>query len=1136
MKARLSLILILCVVCRDCAVRCTGTTEAQGAVEGAKGPKPGAEEAGANVGEAGTGGPGGPGADGGTEAGARAEEGEGAGTEAEPEAEPEAEAEPARGPEPEPEAGGEGINRDAAGNQREGQLEAPSDSARPGAIPQVAPRDTVETSSDAADSSSPDQNPLPGADNTKVGNAATPPEGAKEETQVKSSLLKGHKGVKVTGPCGASFLVFFAPYLFIDVDTDSSNVYLGTDLSDLEVTEKMGIQDNGKNKCEDKKTFKFVALIGEDHLTIKWKVYDPAVKTPTPNEKVEMRKYVMKNLSGEFTAVQVHTVIQQNGSNVFESKNYALSSGIPEKCDAVATNCFLSGSVYIEKCYRCTLKMKKVDPSDVCYNYIPKVESAASQEAIPAKASDEESSQEELTASIGKILQGVYKKGENGLNEVLTFNEADAALKAELLNYCSLMKKVDASGVLGHYQLGSEEDVHANLTNMLQTNSDHVLSSLQNKLKNPAICLKNADEWVGSKTGLLLPNLFYNHLEGSTPSTSNVTHVDDSSEDVQSGGYDGVIDFATAGKTNFSTSQYADKMHCNAEYCDRAKDAGSCVAKMEVQDQGDCANSWLFASKVHLETIKCVKGYDHVGASALYVANCSGKEANDKCHSPSNPLEFLNTLEETNFLPADSDLPYSYKQVGNACPEPKGHWQNLWENVKLLGPTNEPNSMSTKGYTAYQSDHFKGNMDSFIKLVKSEVMKKGSVIAYVKVAGALSYDLNGKKVLSLCGSETPDLAVNIVGYGNYISAEGVKKPYWLLQNSWGKHWGDKGTFKVDMNGPPGCHHNFIHTAAVFNLDMPVEENPQKEDAQIYNYYLKSSPDFWGNIYYKNVGGQESASSKNATEGAHESVLHGQEVAEAAVNGAGGEPAPSHSGAVQGEREGTANGQGPEGVPPLPAKQEVTEASNGEATGLGAVNPSGEEQPGPPGPPGTSGLAEQPGPEGPSGEVGSTGSVGQPGQPGSSGTPRSEGQTGPSGTSGSSAAQGQSGSSGTPGSDGPSGHTGPSSTPVQEAPLSKAPGTDSPPVAPEAAVLGSEVTHVLKYIKKNKVKLNLVTYKNHEALSSGHDCWRSYSANPDKYEECVKLCEANWSKCENDAAPGFCLYEHAKEEDCFFCYV
>ncbi|KJP86519.1 hypothetical protein AK88_03810 [Plasmodium fragile] len=105
---------------------------------------------------------------------------------------------------------------------------------------------------------------------------------ATEDIQVKSSLLKDYKGVKVTGPCNASFLVFFAPYLFIDVDADSSNIYLGTDLSDLEVTEQMGKGEHEKNKCEEGKTFKFVAFIEDDHLTVKWKVYDSGVQPPTP--------------------------------------------------------------------------------------------------------------------------------------------------------------------------------------------------------------------------------------------------------------------------------------------------------------------------------------------------------------------------------------------------------------------------------------------------------------------------------------------------------------------------------------------------------------------------------------------------------------------------------------------------------------------------------------------------------------------------------------------------------------------------------------------------------------------------------------------------------------------------------------
>ncbi|GAB65024.1 serine-repeat antigen [Plasmodium cynomolgi strain B] len=1080
MKARLSLILILCVVCRDCAVRCTGTNDNPGAETGKQ-----AEERT----EAG----GGPGGVEGTGAGAQGVVGAAGGGVAGTGAVP-----GQGGAVPGPGSGeAVSLSQDAGDTPREGQPVASQDGALPAENSEDAQGRTDETSSNSVDSPSPDSNPNPVVDNAEAVTVTAPSEGPKEEIPVKSSLLKGYKGVKVTGPCSASFLVFFAPYLFIDVDAESSNIYLGTDLSDLEVTEKMGVGENNTNKCDDGKTFKFVALIGDDHLTIKWKVYDPKVQTPPQDDTAEMRKYVMKSLNGEFTSVQVHTVIQQNGSNVFESKNYALSNDMPEQCDAIATNCFLSGSVYIEKCYRCTLKMKKLNPSDVCYNYIPKVENAPSQESISAQASDEESMQEKLAASIGMILQGMYKKGETGLNELLIFDEADAALKEELLNYCALMKEVDTSGVLENYELGSEENVFANITNMLQKNSDYSVSSLQNKLKNPAMCLKNADEWVGSKMGLVLPNLPYNHLEVPHPSTPEVANVEDTSEDTQSGGYDGVIDFSTASKTNFSTSQYVDKMHCNGEYCDRTKDTSSCIAKIKAGDQGDCATSWLFASKVHLETIKCMKGHDHVASSALYVANCSGKEAKDKCQTPSNPLDFLNTLEETKFLPAESDLPYSYKEVNNVCPEPKSHWQNLWENVKLLDKQYQPNSVSTKGYTAYQSDHFKGNMDAFNKLVKSEVMNKGSVIAYVKAQGVMTYDLNGKKVLSLCGGETPDLAVNIVGYGNYINGEGVKKSYWLLQNSWGKHWGDKGKFKVDMDGPPGCQHNFIHTAAVFNVDIPVVEKPTKEDAQIYNYYLKSSPDFWGNIYYKNVGGQTNTSAKNATGVANESVLHGQADTEVEVKVAGEDPATPLSTQATG---GATAGQVSTVVPSLPVQVEVTVARN--------VGAPGDQ-------------AGSPGPAGPTGPAGSPGSPGQEGQEGPAGPPGTPGPEGPEGSAGPTGPEGPEGSAG------PTGPPGPSGTPGTEG----QPGT-----APEAAVLDTQVSHVLKYIKKNKVKMNVVSYKNHEAITTGHDCWRSYSVNPDKYEECVKICEANWSKCENDVAPGFCLFEHGKDNDCFFCYV
>ncbi|SBS89490.1 serine-repeat antigen 4 (SERA), putative, partial [Plasmodium ovale curtisi] len=238
-------------------------------------------------------------------------------------------------------------------------------------------------------------------------------------------------------------------------------------------------------------------------------------------------------------------------------------------------------------------------------------------------------------------------------------------------------------------------------------------------------------------------------------------------------------------------------------------------------------------------------------------------------------LEFLNIVNGKKFLPSEANLQYSYAKVSDDCPKPKSNWVNLWTGIKLLDYVPTPNSVGTKGYTAYESEKFKGNMDSFIKKVKSEIKNKGSVIAYVRAENALSYDTNGGKIHKLCGSENPDHAVNIVGYGNYISADGKKKSYWIVRNSWGENWGDNGNFKVDMDTPAECKHNFVHTAAVFNLDLPIVEKPVKAEAELYNYYLKSSPDFYSNLYYKNYSKAKNGVVNNGSVSAQSDSVYGQ---------------------------------------------------------------------------------------------------------------------------------------------------------------------------------------------------------------------------------------------------------------------
>ncbi|CAI7718536.1 serine-repeat antigen (SERA) [Plasmodium vivax] len=942
--------------------------------------------------------------------------------------------------------------------------------------------------------------------------AATPSESFTNPIQVKASLLRDQKGLKITGPCKSYFQVYLVPYLYLNVNAKESEIEM--DPMFMKVDDKIKFEKEKhllNNICEDNKTFKLVVYMYEGELTIKWKVYPPKGETSS-DKTLDIRKYKMKDIGQPITSMQVVVMSELNKTIYMESKNFAVMNQIPEKCDAIANECFLSGVLDVQKCYHCTLLLQKKENAEECFKFVsPTIKNRF--EDIQTKGEDEENPNEvELEETIDLLLNKIYKNGEGESNEVDQLAIIDSSFQSDLLKYCSLMKEVDTSGSLDNHQLGDAEDVFANLTHLLQSNSDHDVPSLKNKLKSPAICLKNVGHWVGSKTGLVLPTLEYSHPQDNAES----------------------FDEAEEGTSNSTITQSADvhplnvsdKLFCNDEYCDRAKDSSSCIAKIEAGDQGDCSTSWLFASKVHLEAIKCMKGHDHVASSALYVANCSGKEANDKCHAPSNPLEFLNTLEETKFLAAESDLPYSYKEVNNVCPEPKSHWQNLWENMKLLGPTSEPNSVSTKGYTAYQSDHFKDNMDAFIKLVKSEVMKKGSAIAYVKAAGALSYDMNGKKVQSLCGGETPDLAVNIVGYGNYITAEGQKKSYWLLQNSWGKHWGDDGTFKVDMHDPAHCQHNFIHTAAVFNLDIPVVVPAPNSDPEINDYYMKNSPDFFSNFYLNKYEAEKANGLDDEKGPVHNPVLYGQSGDAVVVpptltgdsSGKGGAQASQSlgaGGAVEAGVGGTGGVGGPRGTagPTVPTEGGVAAAAPspppvaGEAIAGAAGGGSGVG-------------AEQSLPTG----------IAQPGAP-----------TQPSVASGSGGTQlvnGAQGNSGLSAEGGQASAAAKGAVPPVSPPAQASSTVEKPKSIDSTGVISEGITgvfHFLKNVKKGKVSSNFVTYDNTKAIGD-KACSRVQSSDVDKLDECVKFCEANWDACKSKVSPGYCLTKKKGNNDCFFCFV
>ncbi|SPJ08319.1 serine repeat antigen 6 [Plasmodium sp. DRC-Itaito] len=725
--------------------------------------------------------------------------------------------------------------------------------------------------------------------------------------QINSALLKNYNGVKVTGPCGSYFRVYLVPHILIYALTKYSVIQLEALFND---NARIDVEHTGalQNKCTEGNHFKLVVYITHNVLTLKWKTYKP--NEESKSEVHDVRKYKIPTLERPFTSIQVYTANSKAG--VIETKNYNIKTDIPAICDAIATDCFLNGNVNIEKCFQCTLLVQKKDKSHECFKYVSN-DMKKKMNEIKVKAEDDFSSNEyKLIESIDNILSKIYKKTNipfENTKDLINLEDLDYQFKNELLEYCKLLKKVDTSGTMENYELGNAEDIFNNLTRLLKSHSDENIVTLQGKLRNTAICIKNVDEWILNKRGLTLPSESDSYLntfndndktedkdsmsknskedfkndDKKNPEDQNNNDsnkkVDDNNindgdtnyvydfddDDYDKNNYEtdmyessiregknGVIDLEKYGnQIKLKSPYFKNSKYCNYEYCNRWRDKTSCISQIEVEEQGNCGLCWVFASKLHLETIRCMRGYGHYRSSALFVANCSRRKPIDRCEEGSNPLEFLRILDEKKFLPLESNYPYSYTNAGNSCPKLQNSWTNLWGDTKLLYNKKVHRYIGKKGFISHETSYFKNNMDLFIDMVKREVQNKGSVIIYIKTQDVIGYDFNGKGVHSMCGDRSPDHAANIIGYGNYINKKGEKRSYWLIRNSWSYYWGDEGNFRVDMLGPKNCLYNFIHTVVFFKLDLGAIYVPKKKSWKKNVYFLRHNPDFMYSLYYNN---------------------------------------------------------------------------------------------------------------------------------------------------------------------------------------------------------------------------------------------------------------------------------------------
>ena len=97
-------------------------------------------------------------------------------------------------------------------------------------------------------------------------------------------------------------------------------------------------------------------------------------------------------------------------------------------------------------------------------------------------------------------------------------------------------------------------------------------------------------------------------------------------------------------------------------------------------------------------------------------------------------------------------------------------------------------SKKTASIKAYQS-----NLAPSCKSVKA-LVAKGVTASTIAPSGIIFYR-SGVYSNPICGQDI-NHGVAIVGYGEDAK---LNKKYWIVRNSWGKSWGDKGYIRMDMD-------------------------------------------------------------------------------------------------------------------------------------------------------------------------------------------------------------------------------------------------------------------------------------------------------------------------------------------------